>query len=260
MDIVVCLKQIVDMKQIRIKRETREPVLEGLPLLLGEMDKNALEEAVRIKEKEGGKVIALSAGSPKLKETIKDALAAGADEAIILTDPLSGRLDSKGVALVLAKALQKIGKYDLVLLGEGSTDNYSGQVGPRIAELLDIPAITYAKQLEHIDNKIKVTRNMEESLEIVEAALPALITVTSGINEPRIPALTQILRAGKKPLQEWTISDIGLTAGDLEEKDVKVVSNLAMVEQRKKIIFETTLEENVNNLVNALIKEGVLRG
>ncbi len=150
MDIIVCLKQNVDMKQVRIKKDTREPVLEGLPLLFGDMDKNALEEAVRIKEKAGGgKVIALSLGSAKLKDTIKDALAAGADEAVILIDPLFTNLDSKKTAKILAKAIQKIGKYDLLILGEGSTDNYSGQAGPRLAELLNLSSITYVRQLEN---------------------------------------------------------------------------------------------------------------
>jgi len=108
MDMIVCLKQNVDMKQIRIKRDTREAVLEGLPLLFGDMDKNALEEAVRLKEKSGsGKVTALALGSTKLKDTIKDALAAGADEAVILIDPLFNNLDARTKAMTLAKAIQK---------------------------------------------------------------------------------------------------------------------------------------------------------
>ena len=258
MDIIVCLKQNVDMKQVRIKKETREPLLEGLPLLFGDMDRNALEEAVRMKEKVGGKVIALSLGSAKLKETIKDALAGGADEAVILIDPLFANLDSIMTSKILSKAIQKIGKYDLIILGEGSTDNYSGQAGPRIAELLDLPAITYVKQIEYVNNSIKATRNMEESLEVVESPLPALITATSGINEPRIPSLMQILKASKKPLQEWNAAALGITAADLGTKDSRVISNLAPAEQRKKIMFEGKPDENVNNLVNALQKEGAL--
>jgi electron transfer flavoprotein beta subunit len=260
MDIIVCLKQNVDIKQVRIKKETREPVLEGLPLLFGDMDKNALEEGVRIKEREGGKVIALSVSSTKLRDTIKDALAGGADEAVILIDPLFANLDSKMTAKILASAIQKIAKFDLILLGEGSTDNYSGQVGPRLAELLDLPAISYVRQLEHADNKIKATRNMEESFEVVESKLPVLVSVTSGINEPRIPSLMQILKVAQKPLQEWNAFTIGLTAADLGERDSQLINNLAPVEQRKKVIWDGTPDENVNNLVNALLKEGVLGG
>ena len=261
MDIIVCIKQNVDMKQIRIKKDTREAVLEGLPLLFGDMDKNALEEAVRLKEKAGsGKVTALALGSVKLKDTIKDALAAGADEAVILIDPLFNNLDARGKAKVLANAIRKIGKFDVLMVSEGSTDNYSGQVGPRLAELLDLPALTYVKQLEFTNGKMKATRNMEESFEVVESALPALVAVTSGINEPRIPSLMQILKAERKPLQEWNTAALGLNSADLGQNDVNVISNLAPVELRKKIVYEGKVEENVDNMVNSLIKEGVLRG
>jgi len=258
MDIIVCMKQNVDMKQVRIKKETREPVLEGLPFLFGDMDKNALEEAVRIKEKLGGKVIVLSMGPAKLKDTIKDALAGGSDEAVILIDPLFANLDSRMKAVVIAKAVQKIAKYDLIILGEGSTDNYSGQLGPRLAEILNLPAITYTKQVECSAGTVKAIRNMEESMEVVESKLPALITATSGINEPRIPSLMQILKAGKKPLQEWNAAALGVTAADLGVMETGVISNLAPAEQRKKVMFEGKPEENINSLVNALQKEGVL--
>ena len=179
---------------------------------------------------------------------------------MILIDPLFNNLDARAKASVLAKAIQKIGKFDVLMVGEGSTDNYSGQFGPRLAELLDLPALTYVKQLEYVDGKMKATRNMEESFEIVESALPALVVVTSGINEPRIPSLMQILKAARKPLQEWNAAALGFTAADLAQNDIQVVSNLAPVELRKKILFEGKLEENVDNLVNNLIKEGVLRG
>jgi electron transfer flavoprotein beta subunit len=258
MDIIVCLKQNVDMTLVRIKKENGEPVLDGLPYVFGDMDRNALEEAVRLKEKVGGKVIAISTGSAKLKETIKDAMAGGSDEAVILIDPIFANLDSRMTAKILAKAIQKIGEYDLIILGEGSADNYSGQVGPRLAEILDLPAITYVKQLEYIDNKIKATRNMEESLEVVVSSPPILVTVTSGINEPRLPSLMQILKASKKPLQVWNASSIGIVSADFEEKDIHVISNLAPVKQRKKVILEGVSEENIDKIVNALLKEGVL--
>jgi electron transfer flavoprotein beta subunit len=258
MEIIVCLKQNIDMTQIRIKKETREPVLDGLPFVFGDMDRNALEEAVRLKEEVGGKVIAISVGAANLKETVKDALACGADEAVVLIDPLFTNIDSQMTSKILAKAIQKMGKYDLIILGEGSTDNYSGQVGPRLAEILDLPAITYVKQLEYKDSKLKATRNMEESLEVVESRLPLLLTVTSGINEPRLPSLMQILKASKKPLQVWNASTIGISSTDIGEKDIHIISNLAPVEQRKKVILEGKLDENINKLVNALLKEGVL--
>ncbi len=256
MDFIVCLKQSVDLQQVRIKKETRTPVLEGIPFVFGDMDKNALEEAVKIKEKQAaGKVTALSLGPAKLRDTIKDALARGADEACILIDPVFDALDSRGKAEALAKAIQKIGKFDLIIMGEGSTDNYSGQTPGRVAEILGLPLVAYATQLELVDGKVRGTRNMEDSVEVVEAALPAVVSVTAEINKPRIPSLTQILRAGRKPLQEWKSGDIGLAppAG----KEVTVVSNLAPVEQRKQVMFETKVEQDATSLVDALTKEGV---
>ena len=101
---------------------------------------------------------------------------------------------------------------------------------------------------------------MEESFEVVESGLPVLVAVTSGINEPRIPSLMQILKAARKPLQEWNAAALGLSAADFARSEIAVLSNLAPIEQRKKIIYEGKVDENVTNLVNSLIKEGVLRG
>ena len=259
MNIVVCLKQIPDLQQIRIK--DRKPLLEGAPLIFGDMDKSALEEAVRIKEKtEGTKVIALGLGGAKLKDGIKEALAIGADEAVLLTDPLFADSDSMGKTRALAKAIEKIGECDLILCGEGSTDNYSGQVGPRLAEALDLPQITYVRELEIEGDKIKAVRNMEESFEVVETELPALVTVAEEINQPRLASLRDILKAGRKPVQEWTAANLGLSEDEVGAQGAvtEMVSNLAPEQERKEVVFEGELDDVIENLINALTKEGVL--
>jgi electron transfer flavoprotein beta subunit len=259
MNIIVCMKQIPDLQQIRIKE--RKPILEGAPLIFGDMDKNALEEAVRIKEKLGeAKITTLALGPAKLKDGIKEALAIGADEAVLLLDPAFAGSDSVATANALAKAIQKIGEYDLVLCGEGSTDNYSGQVGPRLAEMLDLPQITYVRELEVADGKVKAVRNMEESFEVVEADLPALVTVANEINEPRLASLRQILQAARKPVQTWTPADLGLAEDEVGEKGtvIEVLSNLAPEEERKQVVFSGELDEMMDSLVDALTKEGVL--
>jgi electron transfer flavoprotein beta subunit len=259
MNIIVCMKQIPDLQQIRIKE--RKPILEGAPLIFGDMDKNALEEAVRIKEKVGeGKITALALGPAKLKDGIKEALAIGADEAVLLLDPAFAGSDSVATANALAKATQKIGEYDLILCGEGSTDNYSGQVGPRLAEMLDLPQLTYVRELEIKDGKIQAVRNMEESFEVVEADLPALVTVANEINEPRLASLRQILQAARKPVQTWTPADLGLAEDEVGEKGtaIEVLSNLAPEEERKQVVFSGELDEMIDGLVDALTKEGVL--
>ena len=259
MNIVVCLKQVPDLQQIRIK--DRKPLLEGAPLIFGDMDKSALEEAVRIKEKtEGTKVTVLALGGAKLKDGIKEALAIGADEAVLLIDPAFEGSDTMSTAKALARAIEKIGEYDLILCGEGSTDNYSGQVGPRLAEILDLPQVTYVRELEIGDSKLRAVRNMEESFEVVEAELPAVVTVADEINQPRLASLRDILRAARKPVHEWTAADLGLSEDEVGAKGsvIEVVSNLAPEQARKQVVFEGELDEVIEELVNALTKEGVL--
>ncbi|MGE5405334.1 MAG: electron transfer flavoprotein subunit beta/FixA family protein [Candidatus Saccharibacteria bacterium] len=257
MNIVVCVKQTVDLQQIRIRKETREPVLDSIPLTLGNIDKNALEEAVRLKEKAGdGKIIAVSAGSEKLDDTIKEALAMGADEAVLVADNALEGAESVIAAQALAKAIGKVEGCDLILLGEGSADNYSGQVGPRLAEILDLPQITYVKSIEINGKTLKAVRSLDDCFETVEVELPAVVTVVSEINEPRIPSVTQILKAGKKPKQSFKAADLGV---DLSGKAVATISNLAPEQDRKRVIFQEGADKDVPNLVSALEADGALR-
>lgn len=260
MHVIACMKQVVDLQQIRIKRDTREPVLEGLRVLFGDMDKNALEEAVRIKEKLGAKVTVLSVGSAKLKATVLEALAMGADEACIVLDPACEGSDTAASAMTLAAAIRKIGSYDLILVGEGSADNYSGQIGSRLAETLGIPQVTYVRELSIEGNTVTAVRDIEAALEVVKANTPLVISVTSEINKPRWPPLAQILRASRKPLNSWTLKDLGIDPSRVGSaaSEVRVISNLAPEQERKGVIFEGDLDEAVGKLVNALRKERAL--
>lgn len=256
MNIIVCVKQTVDLQQIRIRKETREPVLDNIPLVIGNIDKNALEEALRIKEKVGGKIVAVSVGSDKLDDTIKEALAMGADEAILVEAPELDGAESAVAAQALAQAIKKTEGFDLIIMGEGSADNYSGQVGPRVAEILDLPQVTYVKSLEVEGNTLKAVRSLDDCLETVTVDLPAVVTVVSEINEPRIPSVTQILKAGKKPKQVFGPADLGI---DAAAKKVQVLSNLAPEQERKRIIFKEGADKDVANLVSALETEGLVR-
>ncbi len=259
MDIVVCMKYIPDLQQIRIKE--RKPILEGVPFVWGDLDKNAMEEAVRVTEKVGdAKITVVAKGSEKLQQAILEPLAMGADEAVLLTDPAFEGSDSMGTAKVLAQAIEKLGAYDLIILGEGSTDNYSGLVGSALAELLNLPEITYVRELNVEDGKVRAVRNMEESFEVVEADLPAVVTVAQEINEPRLPKFMAIRKAGAKPRHEWGPTDLGLSADEVGENavSVDVLSNLAPEQDRKNIILDGDLDEQIDALVDALMREGVL--
>lgn len=260
MDIIVCMKQVPDLQQIRIKRETREPVLEGAPFVFGQFEKNALEEAVRLKEKHGGKIIALALGNAKLKDTIIEALAMGADEAVLLTDAAFAGGGSAGTAQALAAAIRKIGKFDLILMGEGSADNYSGQVTGRVAELLNLPQITFVRDLSVEGNHVRATRDLEDALEIVQAELPVVVSATSELNTPHLPPLPAILKASKKPMTTWSHSDLGLDASQVGANAalVKTLSNLAPEQERKQVLFEGDTDKAVDGLIKALQKEGAL--
>jgi len=256
-DIVVCIKTNPDLQMVRFRN--REPVLEAVPYKVGDLEKNALEAAIQLRDAVGGKVIALAVaqGDRKIKETLKEALAIGADEAVIVADPALEDTDQAGIALALAKALEKIGSYDLVLFGEGSTDGYSGQVGPRTAEILGIPQIGYARKIEAADGSIRAERSMDDMIETLAAPYPVVVTVVSEINEPRIPSLMNIMKAGKKPVTEYTLADLGLDAGAVAATG-SVLSNLTEEQDRKRIMLDGDAAAQADALINALVKEGVV--
>lgn len=255
MDIVVCVKTNPDLQMVRIK--DREAVTEAVPYKLGDLDKNALEAAVVLRDAVGGKVVAvcLAEGNRKAAEDIKVALAMGADEAVVIDDPALAEPDQAAVAAALAAAVKKLDACDLLVFGEGSSDNYTGQVGARVAELLGLPQIGYARKVDAADGVVRCERSMDDMVETLEAPLPAVVTVVSEINEPRIPGLMQIMKAKSKPLQVWSLADLGL---DAPAPVREIVSNLAEEQDRKHILFDGSAAEQADAFVNALIKEGVL--
>lgn len=258
MKIVVCVKTNPDLQMVRIKN--REPVLEAVPYKVGDLEKNAIEAAIQLRDAAGeGTIVALSVaeGNRKIKETLKEVLAMGADEAVVVADPALASADPGAVALAIAKAVEQSGGCDLLLFGEGSTDNYSGQVGSRTAELLRLPQIGYARKITVGGAGIQVERSMDDMTETLEAPLPAVVTVVSEINEPRIPSLMNIMKAGKKSVTEYTLADLGLDLAAVgPQRDV--LSNLAEEQDRKRIMLQGKAAEQAEALANALIKEGVL--
>jgi len=257
-NIIVCVKTNPDLQMIRIKN--REPILEAIPYKVGDLEKNALEAAIRLREAAGGgKITALTVaeGDRKARETIKEALAMGADDAAIVDATGLSDAGQGAVAQALAAAIRKIGAYDLLLFGEGSTDNYSGQVGPRVAEILGLPQIGYARKITLTDGGVECERSMDDMLETLAAPMPVAITVVSEINEPRIPSLMNIMKAKNKPVQEWTLPDLDLDQTRLAAQR-EIVSNLAEEQDRKRVILEGSPAEQADSLINAFTKEGVL--
>ncbi|MEN6390207.1 MAG: electron transfer flavoprotein subunit beta/FixA family protein [Syntrophomonas sp.] len=242
MNIVVAMKQIPDLRQIRIRNG--QPVLEDVPLTFGNIDKNALEAGVQLKEALGGKVMVVAVGSEALEDTVKEALAAGADEAYLVLDGKLENSDSARSAELIARIIKGIENVDLILFGEGSGDNYSGQVGSRVAGMLELPQASYVRSIEVNGNKATVVRSLEDCEEVLEMEMPLVLSVLADINEPRIPSVSQILKAGKKPRE---ILDIEVPEG----VQVKTISNLAPQMQRKQ-----TSVESAQELIQVLAAEG----
>ena len=254
MNIIVCAKQVVDVSEIKIDSSSNKPILTGIPVKISDIDKNAMEEAIKIKEKQGGKITTITIGPATAKEKIKELLAMGADEAIIIPPPENE--DYYVTSKLLAAAIQKTGDYDLILCGEASIDLFSGQIAPRIAGDLQIPQITYVQQLTAEKDKITAVRNLGDTAITMESSYPVIISVTKEINEPRLPSLMQILASANKPIHEWTPEDLQLQADPLITKlDIKGVAM-----QRKNVKYEDDLEESIKKLVDDLAKEGVLGG
>jgi electron transfer flavoprotein beta subunit len=259
---IVLLKDIVDLNELKMDPSTRRPLTERVKRRISDVDKRALEAAIRIKEQNGGEVATLSMGGGKTRTALLEALAMGADSAYIVNDESLAGVDSLATSKVLKAALEKVGDYDLVLCGEMTLDSLSAQVGPRLAELLGLPQVTYARHLEFVDGRLRAVRDLEDVDEVVEVGLPAVVSVVREINEPRIPSLMNIMRAKRKPTEEWDVAALGLSAEEVRAvSSVEVLDVVAPLVERKRVIVEAeTVEEAAGRLAEAILAEGVLEG
>lgn len=213
MKIVVCVKQVPETTDVKINPQTNTLIREGVASVTNAFDEFAIEEGLRTKEKYGGEVHVISMGPPQAIEVLKNALAVGADKAYLLSDPAFAGADTLATAYTLAKAIEKIGEVDLVICGKQAIDGDTAQVGPGIATRLGIPQLTYVCKVREIDlnqKRIVVERMLENGKEVVQATLPALITVVKDINEPRLPSLLGIKKAAKAQIPTWTVKDLGV--------------------------------------------------
>ena len=208
MRIIVCIKQVPDTDQMKFDKETYSLIRDGVPFVINPFDENALESALQIKEQHGGEVIVISMGVPQVAESLRHAIGMGADRAILLSDRRFALADTLATSYTLATAIKKIGDFDLVLFGKQSVDSDTGQVGPSVAELLDVPQITYAGKIEITDGKLIAERMLEGYSEIVESPMPAVVSVVREINKPRHPSLKGVLKAKKAEIPIWTPDDI----------------------------------------------------
>ncbi|MFQ5499726.1 MAG: electron transfer flavoprotein subunit beta/FixA family protein [Candidatus Zixiibacteriota bacterium] len=211
MNIVVLVKQVPEIALIKVDEAANEVVLPQGPGTVNPFDEYALEEALRLKEKHEGKVIVVSVGNERTESALRDCLALGADEAILLCDDAFSGSDPQAVGRILAAGLKKLDSFDLVLAGKQAIDSDSAQVPPALAANLDLSQAMFVKKFESVEGgKAVVQRTTEDGYDVVELTLPAVISVVKEINEPRLPSLKGKMSAKKKTITRYSAADLGL--------------------------------------------------
>lgn len=219
MNIVVCLKQVPDTEtQIKVAPDGKSIAQSDIKWVMNPYDEFGVEEALQIKEKFGGEITVVGVGPKRVTESIRTALAMGADKGILVSDPALEGSDSIATAKALAAAIKNLGP-DLIFAGQRGVDDDSGLVGQSLAEFLDIPHFSIILKVDVAEDgkSVKVKRPVEGQTLTIQANLPALITAQKGLNEPRYASLPGIMKAKKKPLEEKTLADLGLDASEFGE-------------------------------------------
>jgi len=210
--IVVCIKQVPESTEVQVDPKTNALIREGVKSIVNPVDENAIEAALQLREAHGGKVTAISMGPPQAEEALRQALAMGADEAILLVDNAFRGSDTLATSYTLAAAVRKIGEVDLILCGKQAIDGDTGQVGPGLAERLGMPQVTFAIELEAEDGKLRARRVLDDFFEVLEVKLPAVVTVVKQVNDPRHPGMKNVLKAKRAEVAKWGLDELGAEA------------------------------------------------
>lgn len=255
MKIAVCVKQTFDT-EAQIKLDGQGQISEdSVNLIINPYDEFAIEEAIRIKEKLGGEVTVISLGGARAEEALRQALAMGADKAVLLNDDLFAGGDESTTALALSKAMEG-GEYDLIIGGYKAIDDGSAQVTSRLAELLNLPQVNVVTKLEVSEEKALAHREVDGGVEVVEVTMPAVVTAQKGLNEPRYPSMKGIMQAKKKELKKLTGADLGLDGSRLGATGAKVKTlSLTLPAVRTGgTVLEGTAQETARQLAGFLRK------
>lgn len=252
--IIACCKWVIDEAYIR-KGSSGTLDFSSVDYKLSDYDRNAIEEAMRLKGSHGGSVIAMTVGTPDATKGVKDALSRGPDQACFIADAAFNNLEPSQTAAILAEVIRsRFADYSLILCGEGSSDLYAQQVGARLAEHLGIPCISFAQKV-HLDGKrVVAERRVEEGIEVVAAELPALVTVLPEINVPRIPGVKDTLMASRKPVMMIRKEDLASPG----EACLHTIGMRAARMERSCDKFSTEAAD-ITRFVDALKKKAVIR-
>jgi electron transfer flavoprotein beta subunit len=261
MNIIVCIKQVPDTKQVQIDPATGALIRQGVPSILNPDDRNALEAALSIKDSQPDtKITVITMGPGQAEAILREAYAMGADEAILLSDGDFAGSDTWATSKILSAAIKKIGTYDIVLCGRQAIDGDTAQVGPQIAEYLNIPQITYVEKLEVQGNSVIANRAVEDGYYVMQAQVPVLLTVTQALNKPRYPSMTGIYSAFSKQITKWGATDIGIERGivGLKGSPTKVKKTFTPTTKFSGERLEGTVTEMVQKLIVRLKERKLL--
>lgn len=258
MNIVVCVKQVPDSSEVKIDPVKGTLIRDGVPSILNPDDANALEEALRIKDKlEDVRVIVITMGPVQASVMLRECLAMGADEAILLSDRAFAGADTWATSNTLEAALRKIPDTDMVFVGRQAIDGDTAQVGPQIAERLGIPQVTYVQKVDVEDGSCIVERQLEDGYEAVRVKTPVLLSAVKELNTPRYMSIKGICEAYEKEIVSWSLKDIGLRPDEvgLKSSPTKVFRSFSPEIKEKGVFIEGEPEAVVRELACILKKE-----
>ena len=264
LNIVVCVKAVPDPKEacnIKIDPATKTLMRCDVPFVVNPLDKNAMEAALQLKQQAEANISVVSMGPPDAGNIVKECLALGADQGYLLSDPAFGGADAYATAYTLAKGIEKIGHFDVVLCGMASSDGSTEWVGPEMATFLNVPVVTMVKEIVECEGAWwKVKASLENGFRLMRVELPAVFTVTRDLNTPRTLSFSGIIKARKKEITQWGINELGVPAEALGVKgSPTVVSNLSTTESKREVqMIEGTREEKAEQLVQKLAEAGIV--
>jgi electron transfer flavoprotein beta subunit len=260
LNIIVCIKQVPDTNEVKLDPVTGTLIREGVPSIINPDDKAGLEAALRIKDENGAKVTVISMGPQQADLALREALAMGADEAILVTDRAFGGADTWATSSTLAAAINKL-EYDLIITGRQAIDGDTAQVGPQIAEHLNIVNISYAEEIKIEGDSVIVRRQFEDRYHMLKAKMPCLITALSEMNKPRYMTPGGIFDAYRdKKVTIWTRPDLDVSEGNigLKGSPTRVHKSFTKAVKGKGIVVALDTQESVDFLVEKLQEKFIL--
>jgi electron transfer flavoprotein beta subunit len=259
--VVVCIKQVPGTTEVKIDPQSNTLVKEGMECIVNPLDMYALEEGLRLKERYEGKVTALSMGPPQAAEALREAIALGVDEALLLSDPAFEGSDTLATSYILAKAISKLGQFDLIICGRQTMDSDTGQVAPQLAEQLRLPFVAYVSQIEEIKEEyMQVQRMVEEGHQVMEMPLPGVISVVKEINVPRLPSLRGLMKSKQAKIPVWTAQELGIDMNKvgLSGSPTRIIKLFHPQRARGGELLQGSPESQVEQLMERLRKTKIL--